>query len=93
MPIATRVQDDKFKTNESLPLLFADILRVSRRSDGMILLQFAAATPTEFREQTRVIVPSHAARALIDLLCEMSGHYPEKPVKSPAPDGAKSAAK
>lgn len=93
MPTVTKVQEDKFKTNESLPLLFADILRVSKRSDGMILLQFAAATPAEFREQTRVIVPSNAARGLIDLLCEMSGHYPEKPAKGPAQDGAKTAAK
>ena len=93
MPTVAKIQEDKFKTNENLPMLFADVIRGSKRSDGMILLQFAAAVPAEFREQARVIVPPHAAHGLIDLLCEMSGHYPDKPVKATASSDVKTAAK
>lgn len=76
---ASKKEKDNFKVNDELPLVFADVMRVSRRNDGMILVQFAAAILGEFREQTRVIFPGKAAHGLIDLLCEMSGHYPSKP--------------
>ena len=95
MPTAAEIKkvDDKFKANESLPLLFADVMRASKRSDGMILIQFAAVTIGEFREQARVIMPGHSAKGMIDLLCEMSGHYPSKPENSTAPAPAKQLGK
>ncbi len=93
MPTLKKNEEIPFKANESLPLLFADIVRVSSRKDGMILVQFAAAMPNEFCEQTRLIVPPHAANGLIDLLCEMSGHYPSKPQNSPATAPAKQLGK
>jgi hypothetical protein len=68
-----------FKANNALPLLFADVTRVSKRSDGMMLMQFAASNPGEFNEQARLIFPVSAARALIDLLCKVFDYYPPKP--------------
>jgi len=78
MPTLKNNEEIKFKANESLPLLFADIVRVSARKDGMILVQFAAATPGEFSEQTRIIMSGSAARAMIDVLSGMCGYYPVK---------------
>lgn len=68
-----------FKKNDALPLLFADVTRVSKRSDGMILMQFAASTPGEINEQARLIFPAHAGRGLIDVLCKVFNYYPGKP--------------
>jgi hypothetical protein len=83
MPSANKEIDEKFKNNENLPLVFADIIRVSQRNDGMCLLQFAAATPsTGFTEQTRVIVPGHAIKGLIQILGNMDAKDPKKVAKS-----------
>lgn len=73
----------EFKANNALPLLFADVTRVSKRSDGMMLMQFAASNPGEFNEQARLIFPAPAARALIDLLCKVFDYYPPKPDDMP----------
>lgn len=77
MQSATKEIDEKFKNNDNLPLVFADIIRVSQRNDGMCLLQFAAATPsTGFTEQTRVIVPGNAIKGLIQILGNMDAKDP-----------------
>ena len=82
MSQASNQQEDKFKSNENLPLVYSDVIRLSKRSDGMILLQFAAATPNEVREQTRVIVPGHAIKGLIEILGNMDAKDPKKVAKS-----------
>jgi hypothetical protein len=81
MPKESKDESPVFKANNALPLLFADVTRVSKRSDGMLLLQFAASNPGEFNEQARLIFPAQAARALIDLLCKVFDYYPVKPDK------------
>ncbi len=93
MPTLKNNEEIKFKANESLPLLFADIVRVSSRKDGMILVQFAAATPGEFSEQTRIIMPAHAACAMIDILSGMCGYYPVKQESDTTPLQSKLAKK
>ena len=81
MPKDTKNETPNFKENNALPLLFVDVTRVSKRSDGMLLMQFAASNPGEFNEQARLIFPAHAARALVDLLCKVFDYYPVKPDK------------
>jgi hypothetical protein len=73
-----------FVENDELPVLFADTLRLSKRGDGMLLAQFAAGMPGGFREQTRLVFTAAAAKAIIDVLCEVSNHYPTKQDKGPA---------
>jgi hypothetical protein len=84
MPKDPKTESPIFKANNALPLLFADVTRVSKRSDGMMVMQFAASNPGEFNEQARLIFPTHAARALIDLLCKVFDYYPPKPDDSAA---------
>jgi len=73
----------KMPRNHNLPTLFVDNLFIQGRRDGVFLLSFTAELPEGNAEQTRVMALKEKLLPMIDVLCSMTDHYPEKPKAKP----------
>jgi len=62
-------------------VLFADNLYAIRRSDGLNLLRFTSMMPGpegHCEEQACLMIPDQSLKSMIDALCRVCNHYPEK---------------
>ncbi len=66
-----------------MPVLFVDHLSIASRVDGVHLLQLYSELPGGWSEQIRLMIPTHALKAMVDV---MSKHLESLP--APAPQGS-----
>lgn len=70
-----------------LPTLFTDRMQLTKRTDGNLIMSWQQLLPPGlFVEQSRIMVSAEHMRAVIDVLCQNTGYFPEKPVE-PSPKG------
>lgn len=65
------------------PTSFTDSINMALSADGFVLLRFLSVLPDLIIENHRTMLKPDAAKALIDMLCKTTGHYPQKPRKKP----------
>lgn len=68
----------KVLTNNSLPILYIDGVRVASRTDGMFLIRLTTDVPDGHVEQIRVMIDSNHLKRIIDSMCRASSYYPKK---------------
>ena len=71
----------KLITNNNLPTLYVDGVRISHRNDGMNYLSFRTNLPDYNMEQVRLMIHNEDLTRIIDLICEIIEYFPEKPTK------------
>lgn len=64
----------------SLPSLFVDDLRISIRSDDLVIVNFFSDTPEGKFEQTRIVTQKERLKMFIETLCKYTDYYPAAPV-------------
>ncbi len=87
MQTETKSVAKEFQTNDSLPLLYVDGVRINKRRDGVYFIRVIANLPEYFSEQVRLMVDDSHLHRIIDSLCKSTDYYPKKaksiPKKSP----------
>lgn len=64
---------------DSLNLYFVDTFKVAVRSDDIVLMNFYSQLPEGIaQEQARLVTTSKGAAKFIELLCKLTGYYPDK---------------
>ena len=62
------------------PTSLTDIVNVAFRQDGSIMLSLMSVLPEHAAiENHRTVLNPDTVKSLINILCEVTGHYPPKP--------------
>ena len=69
--------EPNMSSNINIPTLFADIISIMSRSDGISVLRFFSRMPGANIEICRIAVPQNVIKSFIDMTCQVSGYYPE----------------
>ena len=56
-------------------------IETNGETDNLILMRLISAIPDLMIENHRTVLKLSAAKSLIDVLCDITGHYPQKPRK------------
>ena len=72
-------KDKPESTYSNTPTSYTDMVNIAISSDGFVLLRFFSAIPDLIIENHRTILKPDVAKSLIDMLCELTGYYPQKP--------------
>lgn len=80
-------KDVHFKVKIGGPSVFADVMKLYHRNDGICILLFGSSIPVvndkneasvEIHEQARIVVTEEHVKRIIDVLCHNLKYYPEK---------------
>lgn len=80
-------------TISDTPTSFTDNIIIGKASDGSILMRFISDIPDLKIENHRTVIREGLAKKLIDILCNQTEYYPQKPKKKTAKPKAKPKAK
>lgn len=78
MPSKSNEKNIEVYTNEALPTLFIDNLKIDSRADDLYLLTFATSLPDQINEQVRMMVPKKNMKQMLDALCTQCDYFPKK---------------
>ncbi len=67
--------------HSNTPTSFTDEVLLAIETDGLILMQLISDIPDLMIENHRTVLKPDVAKSLIDTLCNLTGHYPQKPRK------------
>nr|MBC8359844.1 hypothetical protein [Candidatus Desulfatibia profunda] len=69
-------------TVSNTPTSFTDRFIIAKALDGSILLRLISDIPDARIENHRTVIKESLAKQLIEILCEITEYYPQKPKKA-----------
>ena len=69
--------------DHTLPTLFVDSVDVAARTDGSVLVRLSSSLPEARQELARCLMNGSTVKAVIDILCRVTNHYPTPPARTP----------
>lgn len=78
-------EEVKVLLNANQPSIFADVVKLFRRSDNKILLSFMQQIPGEIPniEGARILLEDDHAKQLVDIICRNLDYFPTKEKQNP----------
>lgn len=73
--------DKNLPINDNATTYFCNVVNTMTSNEGVTYFRWFTRLPGGNLEQCRVVVPNELAEKLIDTLCRLSGHYPERPAE------------
>jgi len=79
--LSKEIEDKTTTIPSNTPTSFTDHVVIAKALDGSILLRLISDIPDLRIENHRTVMKESLAKKLIDILCQLTKHYPQKPKK------------